>query len=182
MVYLSWLRATEDCKVEHNDARYSLVVGRSLHGAQEKGKITSSPKDSPQQRGGFSGAQATCIHLAQLQRFSFICFPKNCILFNFVFPPKMSHFIQEVTRVLETYRLSGVLFVKKPFFLYWLFFELSSGYKLYSWALFSSYGTLCLYLWQDCNIVLQFYIPFWIKVFNFGFCVFLWIYILSFRI
>lgn len=117
-VYLLWPRATGDCKVEHNDTCYSLVVGRSLHGAQEKGQITSSPKDSPQQRGGFSVAHATCINLAQLQRFSFICFPKDCILFSFVFPPKMSHFIQEVTRAVETYRLSGVLFVEKPFFLY----------------------------------------------------------------
>ena len=91
MVYLPWLRATGDCKAEHNDTHYSLVVGRSLHGTQEKGQITSSPKDSPQQRGGVSVAQATCIKLAHLQRCSFICFPKDCILFSFVFPSKIHY-------------------------------------------------------------------------------------------
>lgn len=84
-----------------------------------------------------------------------VSFSVLCFLLRFT----VSHFIQEVTRALETYRQSGVSFVEKPIFFYWLFFELSSGYKLYFWALFFSHGTLCLYLWQDCNSALQLYIP-----------------------
>lgn len=85
MVDLPWLRATGDCKVEHNDTCFSLLVGRCLHGAQQKAQVTSSPKNSPQQRGRLSAAHVTGIKLAQLQWFFLMCFPKDCILFSFVF-------------------------------------------------------------------------------------------------